>query len=167
MSLSDSIRQINYPVIVNGIVAFGGIYVRYNARKAEHACWCSPGHSTWEHTLIEKQAGTNPSYQPYELSHAIKAASIKFLIVEPEILSHALKAADGAGIPRENILILNSREDQQVPNGFKSWTTLLEHGEEDWERFDDVETSKNTTAARLFSSGTTGSRCDIWKMYVC
>lgn len=36
--------------------------------------------------------------------------------------------------------------------GFKSWRTLLEHGEEDWERWDDAEKSKNTTAARMFSS---------------
>ena len=122
-----SSQQINYPILVNGIVAFGGIY-----------------------------AGTNPSYQPYELSHAVKAASIKFFIVEPEILKHALRAADDRGIPRENILIFDSRPGQKVPDGFKSWRSLMEHGEEDWERFDDLETSKNTTAARLFSSGTTG-----------
>lgn len=82
------------------------------------------------------------------------------MIVEPEILKHALKAADGAGIPRSNILIFDNRDDQHVPQGFKSWKSLLEHGEEDWERFDDVETSKNTTAARLFSSGTTGGYCE-------
>ena len=120
--------QINYSILANGIIAAGGIF-----------------------------AGTNPSYQPYELAHAIKAAHIKFLIVEPEILKHALKAADDSGsISRDRILIFDNREGQKVPDGFKSWRTLLEHGEEDWERFDDVEVSKNTTAARMFSSGTTG-----------
>lgn len=122
-----SFNDINYPILVNGIVAFGGMY-----------------------------AGTNPSYQPYELSHAIKAANIKMIIVEPEILKHALKAADDAGIPRERVMIFDNRQGQQVPEGFKSWKTLMEHGEEDWERWDDVEKSKNTTAARMFSSGTTG-----------
>ena len=122
-SLANSAHQINYPIVVNGIVAFGGIF-----------------------------SGTNPSYQPYELSHAIKAASIKFLIVEPEILKNSLKAADEAGIPRERILIFDNREGQTVPEGFKSWRTLLEHGEEDWERWDYAEKSKNTTAARMFSS---------------
>jgi 4-coumarate--CoA ligase len=34
--------------------------------------------------------------------------------------------------------------------------TLQEHGEEDWERFDDLERVEGTPAARLFSSGTTG-----------
>ncbi|KAK4497617.1 hypothetical protein PRZ48_010270 [Zasmidium cellare] len=122
-----SFNDINYPILVNGIVAFGGMF-----------------------------AGTNPSYQPYELAHAITAANIKMIIVEPEILKHALKAADDAGIPRERVMIFDNREGQQVPDGFKSWKTLLEHGEEDWERWDDVEKSKNTTAARMFSSGTTG-----------
>ncbi|TGO62209.1 hypothetical protein BCON_0021g00220 [Botryotinia convoluta] len=32
----------------------------------------------------------------------------------------------------------------------------MKHGEEDWVRFDNEETSRKTTAARLFSSGTTG-----------
>jgi acyl-CoA synthetase (AMP-forming)/AMP-acid ligase II len=119
--------QINYPILVNGIVAFGGV--------------C---------------AGTNPSYQSYELAHAIKAAGIKFLIVEPEILTPALKAADDGGIPRDRVLIFDNRKDQTVPEGFKSWRSLLEHGEEDWVRFDDLETSKKTTAGRYFTSGTTG-----------
>jgi acyl-CoA synthetase (AMP-forming)/AMP-acid ligase II len=119
--------QINYPVLANGIIAAGGIY-----------------------------SGTNPSYQPYELAHAIKVAGIKFLVVEPEILKHALQAADDSGLSRERIFIFNNREDQEVPSGFKSWRTLLEHGEEDWVRWDDARKSQQTTAARLFSSGTTG-----------
>lgn len=45
---------------------------------------------------------------------------------------------------------------QDVPPGMKSWKTLLEEEESDWVRFDDLKTSQETTAARLFSSGTTG-----------
>ena len=112
---------------MNGIVAFGGII-----------------------------AGTNPSYQPYELAHAIKSAGIKALIVEPEILEHALKAADDGGISRERVFVFDNVKDQKVPEGLKSWRSLLEHGEQDWVRFDDLETSKNTTAGRYFTSGTTG-----------
>ena len=37
-----------------------------------------------------------------------------------------------------------------------TWRTLLEHGEDDWVRFNDLETAKNTTAFLMFSSGTTG-----------
>lgn len=122
-----SFNTIHYPIVVNGINAFGGIF-----------------------------AGTNPSYQPYELSHAIRAGRINMLIVEPEILTNALKAAEECNIPRENILIFDNLEGQKVPEGFKSWKTLLEHGEEDWVRFDDLETAKNTSAGHMFSSGTTG-----------
>lgn len=32
----------------------------------------------------------------------------------------------------------------------------MHHGEEDWVRFNDLKTAEETTAARLFSSGTTG-----------
>lgn len=32
----------------------------------------------------------------------------------------------------------------------------MQQGEKDWVRFDDEKTAKSTTAARLFSSGTTG-----------
>ena len=70
--------QINYSIVVNGVIAFGGII-----------------------------AGTNPSYQAYELAHAIKTAGVKLLIVEPEILQHALKAADDGGIPRERVLVFD------------------------------------------------------------
>ena len=78
------------------------------------------------------------------------------MIVEPEILQHALKAADDAGIPRERVLIFDNLKGQTIPKGFKSWRSLLEHGEEDWLRFDDEKTSKGTTAGRYFTSGTTG-----------
>lgn len=90
------------------------------------------------------------------MGHAVRAARIKFFIVEPEILENALKAADENGITRERILIFDGLKDQTVPDGFRSWRTLLDHGEDDWVRFDDLETSKNTTAGHLFSSGTTG-----------
>lgn len=38
----------------------------------------------------------------------------------------------------------------------RSWKQLLEFGEEDWVRFNNLKTAQETTAARLFSSGTTG-----------
>lgn len=59
------------------------------------------------------------------------------------------------GIPDSNIRIFNVKE-QKVPEQFQPWTELLEHGQQDWVRFDDVAISSTTTAAFLFSSGTTG-----------
>ncbi|KAG9235762.1 4-coumarate-CoA ligase-like protein [Amylocarpus encephaloides] len=121
-----SFNDIYYSAIFHGIVGTGGIF-----------------------------AGTNPSYTQYELVHHIKTAKAKFLIVEPEIAKNALTAAEECNLPRSNIWIFDVGG-QPLPSGHKSWKDLLKHGEAEFERFDDEETAKNTTAARMFSSGTTG-----------
>jgi acyl-CoA synthetase (AMP-forming)/AMP-acid ligase II len=100
-------------------------------------------------------AGTNPSYTPFELVHHIRTSHTKFLITEPEILPAILAAADECSIPTSNIWIFDVLR-QPIPAGFRSWDALMQHGEKDWVRFNDAEISKKTTAARLYSSGTTG-----------
>ena len=100
-------------------------------------------------------AGTNPGYTPEELVHHIRSADVKYLITEPEMLQSILAAAKECDIPESHILIFNV-DGRDVPEGFQSWETLLNQGEEDWVRFDDLDTARNTEAARLFSSGTTG-----------
>lgn len=100
-------------------------------------------------------AGTNPSYTEFELVHHIKTSKTKFLITEPEILDNALAAAKASGISQSNIWIFDNLG-QSIPSGFKSFKSLMNHGEKDWVKFDDERTAKETTAARLFSSGTTG-----------
>lgn len=118
-------------------------------------------------------AGVNPSHTTYELAHAFQTAEVKALIVEPELLMNALKAATQAGIPRSNIFVFDyhtsvtqSWSDDEVWGeglggeerwgGLKSWRYLMGYGESDWVAWDDEARSKSTTAARLFSSGTTG-----------
>src|SRR5579871_3358050 len=93
-------------------------------------------------------AGTNPSYTPFELNHHIKTSKAKFLITEPEMLGAILTSAKECGIPKSNIFIFDVLK-QPIPEGFRSWETLMEHGEEDWERFDDEKTAKSTCATRL------------------
>ena len=100
-------------------------------------------------------AGTNPAYKPYELRHHIKTAETKFIIVEPELLGDVLTAARPEGIPNDRIFIFDTRG-QSVPSSFRSWEWLLSRGEEDWIRFNDLERAKNTTVARLTTSGMTG-----------
>lgn len=100
-------------------------------------------------------AGTNPSYTPFELAHHIKTSRTKFLITEPEMLPAVLAAADECSIPTSSIFIFDILK-QAVPEGFKSWESLMQHGEKDWARFDDEKTANTTTATRLYSSGTTG-----------
>lgn len=90
-----------------------------------------------------------------ELEHHFKASESRFLISEPEIVSPLLAAAKDLGIPESNVRVFNALG-QDVPPGMQSWETLFQAGEADWLRFDDLERSRETTAARLFSSGTTG-----------
>ncbi|KAI8940041.1 hypothetical protein NX059_003763 [Plenodomus lindquistii] len=127
--------EIYYSAAFLGILAFGGIFT-----------------------------GVNPSHTPYELTHAFKTAEVEALIVEPELLLNALKATEQAGIPRERVFVFDHHRSVDVPlgneeqawGGVKSWRSLLTHGERDWVHWDDEQRSKDTTAARLFSSGTTG-----------
>ncbi|TVY85924.1 Acyl-CoA ligase, partial [Lachnellula willkommii] len=121
-----SFNDINYPMLFLGIIAAGGVF-----------------------------AGTNPSYTEFELVHHINTAKAKFFITEPEMLKNSLAAAKKCGVPQSNIWIFDVLG-QTIPSGFRSWTELLSHGEKDWKRFDDEKTCKETTATRLFSSGTTG-----------
>jgi 4-coumarate--CoA ligase len=118
-------------------------------------------------------AGVNPSHTPYELTHAFKTAQVKALIVEPELLPNALKAAAQAGIPRSHIFIFDHHTPvtkswhpsevwgeglggEERWGGCRSWRYLMTQGEDDWARWNDEKRSKETVAARLFSSGTTG-----------
>ncbi|KAF2122256.1 hypothetical protein BDV96DRAFT_594164 [Lophiotrema nucula] len=97
--------------------------------------------------------GTNPAYTSFEVAHQVNTVHAKFIICEPDILSTILEAKHD--VPKSRIFIFD-HDGQRVPDGFESYKALLEHGEADWPRFDDAETSKNTTAMLLFSSGTTG-----------
>ena len=100
-------------------------------------------------------AGTNPSYTSFEIAHHMRTSETKFVITQPEMLESVLAAAKDCNIASANVLILDVLS-QAVPASFYSWETLLRHGEEDWFRFNNLETAKTTEAARLFSSGTTG-----------
>ncbi|KAJ5086196.1 hypothetical protein N7532_010967 [Penicillium argentinense] len=99
--------------------------------------------------------GSNPAYTPNELAHHIKTSESKFLISEPEILDPLLCAAAERNIPDQHVWVFDNLG-QPIPAGRQSWKDLLSVGEEDWVRFNDLATVQSTTAARLFSSGTTG-----------
>ena len=99
--------------------------------------------------------GSNPGYTTHELAHHLKTSRAKFLISEPEILAPLLDAAKENGIPETNLWVFDAAGGK-IPQGRRSWRDLFEHGEQDWVRFDDLKVASTTTAARLFSSGTTG-----------
>jgi acyl-CoA synthetase (AMP-forming)/AMP-acid ligase II len=101
-------------------------------------------------------AGSNPGYTSFELTHHIKATDATWIMTEPETLSTVLTATKAVSIPNSRIIIFHPLSTQQCPPGFKSWTTLFNHGTSDWVRFDSYTTCKTTTAARFTSSGTSG-----------
>ncbi|KAF2013565.1 4-coumarate-CoA ligase-like protein [Aaosphaeria arxii CBS 175.79] len=118
-------------------------------------------------------AGVNPSHTTFELAHAWKISQTRALLVEPSLAPSALKAAKLAGIPRSRIFIFDHHTPLSVPSdghdrdgeglgneekwgGLLSWRSLLHHGSTSWPRWDSLHLSATTTAARLFSSGTTG-----------
>jgi len=122
-----SFNQIFYPIFFHGVVAAGGIF-----------------------------AGTNPAYTPYELAHTLRTAKVKYVLVAPDLMDPVLQAVEDVDwLGRENVLIFNP-SGEEAPAGFGQWSDLFNHGEQDWVRFDDLQTAKSTEAARLFSSGTTG-----------
>lgn len=100
-------------------------------------------------------SGTNPAYRTHELRHHIRTAQVKLFLVEPELLESVLPATDAEHIPRSSIYIFNARG-QACPEGFRSWSWLLEQGESDWDRITDKHTLEHTEIARLTTSGTTG-----------
>ncbi|KAF2026029.1 4-coumarate-CoA ligase-like protein [Setomelanomma holmii] len=139
-----SFNDIYYSMAFVGILSFGGIF-----------------------------AGVNPSHTPFELAHAFKTADVKALIVEPELLPNALKAAKEIGIPRSRIFVFDHHAPVTVPwhsseewgegmsgeerwGGCRTWRYLMSQGESGWQSWNDAKRSKETVAARLFSSGTTG-----------
>lgn len=96
--------------------------------------------------------GCNPSYTAYELVHHLKTSRAAVVIVEPDLVETCLEAAAKVDLPRERILLFADADG----HGLKSWRSLLACGEIDWPRMNDTATAKATTAALLYSSGTTG-----------
>jgi 4-coumarate--CoA ligase len=74
-------------------------------------------------------SGTNPSYTPFEITHHVNTVHANFSICEPDLLQAVLEAKHD--IPKERIFIFDNIG-QPIPEGFKGWKTLLEHGEVDW-----------------------------------
>lgn len=78
--------------------------------------------------------------------------------MEEECLPSLDAALKSKGIKDAKMFILHDPSDPLPKStlGFPSWTTLLENGEAHWERFNDETQARETTAALMTTSGTTG-----------
>ncbi|RFU29404.1 hypothetical protein B7463_g6937, partial [Scytalidium lignicola] len=121
--------DIDYSILFLGIIASGGIY-----------------------------CGSNPQYTPLESINQLNKTGAKFVFTENEFLDKVLLATKKQGLPSKNIFIFDhgGHKEGAVPYKFESWRSLLSHGEADWVRFNDEQVAKQTTAAYVMSSGTTG-----------
>ena len=90
-----------------------------------------------------------------ELEHHFKISNAKFFIAESTTVKDVLKAARACGIADPKVWLFNEHVNS-LSDGCSSWKELLTHGEADWIHLTDEESVRNTTAALLFSSGTTG-----------
>ncbi|RDL34790.1 uncharacterized protein BP5553_07918 [Venustampulla echinocandica] len=123
-----SFNNVNYSLIYLAVVGFGGRFV-----------------------------GSNPSWTSSELIHLFTLSEVKCVLTEPGFLSSVLPATKEVGISSPNVFIFSSStEDQSSSSDLKLWTSLLDHGEEDWISFNDEKQAKATTVALMSTSGTTG-----------
>lgn len=98
--------------------------------------------------------GSNPGYKELELTSLLETSKAKLIITAPDLLPTVKVVAKKLRIADSRVLIF--AEPPDTPDGFRSWQELLQHGEEDWVRFDNEKTAKETPACLVSTSGTTG-----------
>ena len=99
--------------------------------------------------------GSNPGYTHTELRYHIQNTRARFLITEYELLP-VIDQVGEYGIPASNVFALETNTHYATKPYCNSVRELLKHGERDWVRFSSEQEAKNTTAALLSTSGTTG-----------
>ncbi|CAD6578368.1 MAG: hypothetical protein ASARMPREDX12_008723 [Alectoria sarmentosa] len=99
--------------------------------------------------------GSNPGYTYTELRHHMQSTRARFLITEYELLPVVAQVGE-YGVPASNVFALETNSHYVTKSYCNSIQELLAHGERDWVRFSSEEEAKNTTAALLSTSGTTG-----------
>ncbi len=102
--------------------------------------------------------GSNPAYTSLELNHHVHTSYTTYIISEPHMLSTVQATTKACNIPYEKIFVFDAYDKEAYHLfPFRSWETLLQHGEEDWVKFKNPAKSMGSTIATLaFTSGTIG-----------
>ncbi|KAF7562894.1 hypothetical protein G7046_g1231 [Stylonectria norvegica] len=100
-------------------------------------------------------SAASPSSTPKDLARQITDGPGKVLVCSPELKSLALEAAALAGLPKQNILVLESQPEAQLANLDKTVTCDFKH-ELAWRKITDMKELENSRICILYSSGTTG-----------
>jgi 4-coumarate--CoA ligase len=103
-------------------------------------------------------SGASPAYNIEEMTYALKTAEAKFLFTVPSSMEIAAAAAKNAGIPQNNVFLLEG-----TMKGFTTMKELLETGKKYGEqgqieqfRLPAGKKNKDVCGFLSFSSGTTG-----------
>lgn len=76
-----------------------------------------------------KVSGASPAYNVEEMTYALKTADAKFLMTHPNSMQVATEAARNAGIPKENLFLLEGSMD-----GYTTIKELIEMGKKEGEQ---------------------------------
>jgi len=103
-----------------------------------------------------KVSGASPAYNVEEMTYALKTADAKFLMTHPNSMEVAVQAAKNAGIPKENLFLLEGNV-----GGHTTIKDLIEMGKKEKEQSPFYTIPKGKTNFDIcgflsFSSGTTG-----------
>lgn len=71
----------------------------------------------------------SPAYNVEEMTYALKTADAKFLLTHPNSMEVAAEAANNAGIPKENLFLLEGTMD-----GYTTIKELIEMGKREKEQ---------------------------------
>lgn len=103
-------------------------------------------------------SGASPAYNVEEMTYALKKANAKWLMTVPGSMAVGAAAAEAAGIPRENVILLEGEME-----GFKTVQDLIREGMSyaDYEQVKPFVLPKGMNNGEVcgflsFSSGTTG-----------
>ena len=105
-------------------------------------------------------SGASPAYNVEEMTYALQKADAKFLMTHPNSMEVATVAAKNAGIPRENLFLLEGRLD-----GFVTIKELIAIGKNESQQSPVYQIPKGKTNFDIcgflsFSSGTVSETDD-------
>ncbi|KAK5124523.1 hypothetical protein LTR85_001740 [Meristemomyces frigidus] len=135
---------------------------KYGLKEGETVALFSPN-SIWYpvamHATLRvggKVSGASPAYNVEEMTYALQKADAKFLMTHPTSMEVATAAAKNAGIPKENLFLLEGELE-----GYTTIKELVEMGRKESQQtpmfvIPEGKTNGDICGFLSFSSGTTG-----------
>ncbi|KAI4839650.1 acetyl-CoA synthetase-like protein [Aureobasidium sp. EXF-8845] len=154
--------SLSYSDVKQKATALSTALVRNHGMKAGDTCILFSQNSIWYPVAMFAVlraggvvSGASPAYGAEEMAYALRTSGAKFLMTHPERMSVAVEACKAVGLGRENIFLLEGKQEGFV--GVEELIRGAKKGEEVEEWMGVREKgNKNVCAFLSFSSGTTG-----------